>query len=273
MQNRMFKAATGLSSNVWTMLNSNYYEVTAGSGVEIKITNASGYTSFKSATQDTRLTYTYSFEKEGFMCLDLTLYANKKFSVWHNGVKLYTESYSLPVTMAVCDVKPGDTVEVIVECAANVESAVQIKGYLLNDELFRRGYEILAASTLQLTRFSNTYISGVINCNRDGLLYTSVPQCGNERTEQKVEEDGTITKATTSPEGNWVVYVDGVKVENVLVGNAMVAVELTEGLHTVELRYENKAYEYGKAISFACALVFGGIVLVDYLRKRKQKTA
>ena len=273
MQNRMFKAATGLSSNVWTMLNSNYYEVTAGSGVEIKITNASGYTSFKSATQDTRLTYTYSFEKEGFMCLDLTLYANKKFSVWHNGVKLYTESYSLPVTMAVCDVKPGDTVEVIVECAANVESAVQIKGYLLNDELFRRGYEILAASTLQLTQFSNTYISGVINCNRDGLLYTSVPQCGNERTEQKVEEDGTITKATTSPEGNWVVYVDGVKVENVLVGNAMVAVELTEGLHTVELRYENKAYEYGKAISFACALVFGGIVLVDYLRKRKQKTA
>ncbi len=273
LQNRMFKAATGTTSNVWTMLNSKYFEVTAGSGVEIKLNNNSGYTSFHSGIQDTRLTYTYSFDKEGFMCLDLTLYANKKYSVWHNGTKLYSESYSLPLTMAVCDVKPGDTVEVIIECAANVDSAVQVKGYLLNEELFWKGYEILAASTLELTEFSNTYISGVIDCNRDGLLYTSVPQCGNDRTEQEIAEDGTVHKATTSPEGNWVVYVDGVKVDNVLVGNAMVAVELTEGVHTVELRYESKAFRYGSAISFVCAAVFGGIVLVDFLRKRKKNMA
>ena len=273
LQNRLFKAATGTTSNVWTMLNSNYFEVTAGSGVEIKLNSNGGYTSFHSGTQDTSLTYTYSFDKEGFMCLDLTLYANKKYSVWHNGIKLYSESYSLPLTMAVCDVKPGDTVEVIIECAAEVDSAVQVKGYLLNEELFWKGYEILAASTLKLTAFSNTYISGIIDCNRDGLLYTSVPQCGNKRTEQEIDEEGKVHKATTSPEGNWVVYVDGVKVDNVLVGNAMVAVELTEGVHTVELRYENKAFTYGRTISLVCAAVFGGIVLVDFLRKRKKKTA
>lgn len=270
LQNRLFKAATGLTSNVWTILNSNRFEVTAGSGVEIKLSNASGYTSFKSGTQDTRLTYTYSIDKEGFMCLDLTLYANKKFSVWHNGKKLYTETYSLPMTMAVCDVKPGDEVEVIIECAADVDSAVQVKGYMLDSELFWEGYEILNASTLQLTEFSTTYISGVIDCDRDGLLYTSIPQCGNDRTEQEIDEDGKVHKATTSPEGNWVVYVDGVKTDNVLVGNSMVAVELTKGIHTVELRYENKAFEYGSLISFACAAVFGGIVLADYLRKRKK---
>ena len=272
LQNRLFKAATGTDSNVWVMLNSDHFEVTAGSGVDIKLSNSTGYTSFKSGTEDCGLTYTYSFDKEGFVCLDLTLYANKKYSVWHNGTKLYSESYSLPLTMAVCDVKPGDTVEVIVECAAEVDSAVQIRAYQLDGELFWKGYEILAASTLQLTEFSNTYISGVIDCNRDGLLYTSVPQCGNERTEKVIEADGTITKATTSPEGNWVVYVDGEKVDNVLVGNSMIAVELTEGRHIVELRYENKAFEYGRAISIACAAVFGGIVLVDHLRKRKKKT-
>ena len=65
-------------------------------------------------------------------------------------------------------------------------------------------------------------------------------------------------------------FVDGVKTDNVLVGNSMVAVELTKGIHTVELRYENKAFEYGSLISFACAAVFGGIVLADYLRKRKK---
>jgi hypothetical protein len=269
----MFKAATGLTSNVWTMLNSNHFEVTAGSGVEIKLSNASGYTSFHSGTQDTGLTYTYSIDREGFMCLDLTLYANKKFSVWHNGIKLYNESYSLPLTMAVCDVKPGDEVQVIIECAANVDSAVQVKGYMLDGKVFWEGYDILKASTLQLTEFTTTYISGVINCDRDGLLYTSVPQCGNDRTEQEIDEDGKVHKATTSPEGNWVVYVDGMKVDNVLVGNAMVAVELTEGIHTVELRYENKAFDYGSLITFACAAVFGGIVLAEYLYKRKKKTA
>ena len=138
------------------------------------------------------------------------------------------------------------------QCAAYVDSAVQVKGYMLDGEIFWKGYNILKASTLQLTEFTTTYISGVINCDRDGLLYTSVPQCGNDRTEQEIDEDGKVHKATTSPEGNWVVYVDGVKVDNVLVGNAMVAVELTEGIHTVELRYENKAFDYGSLITFAC---------------------
>ena len=271
LQNRMFKAATGLTTNVWTMLSSKYFKVTSGTGVEIKSTNASGFTTFKSGTEDTRLTYTYTPNTEGFLCLDLTLYANKKFSVWHNGIKLYTESYSLPLTMAVCDVKPGDTVEVIVECAANVTSTVYIKAYMLDEELFWKGYDILAASTLQITEFSNTYISGVIECDRDGLLYTSIPQCGNARTEREIEPDGNVIEATTSPAGNWVVYVDGVKVDNVLVGDAMVAVELTEGIHTVEFRYENKAFAYGCVISFACAAVFGGIVLTEYLIKRKKK--
>ncbi len=271
LQNRMFKAATGLKANVWTMLGKEDFTVTGGSGVTIKLTNSTGYTSFKSTAQDNRLTYTYSPQREGFLCLDLTLYANKKYSVWHNGTKLYTENYSLPVTMAVCDVKAGDKVEVIIECAVDVDTAVQVKAYQMDNALFWEGYEILNAATLKLTEFSNTYISGVIDCNRDGLLYTSVPQCGNDRTEKVVDEQGNVTPATTSPEGNWVVYVDGVKADHVLVGNAMIAVELTEGVHTVELRYENKAFEYGCIISIICAAVFGGIVLVDYLRKRKKK--
>ena len=270
LQNKMFKAATGVTQNVWGVIESSDFEVTSGSGVTIKLSNSSGYTSFDSTSQDTKLTYTYTISRPGFMCLDLTLYANKKFSVWHNGEKLYSESYTLPMSMAVCEVAPEDKVEVIIECAADTSSAVQVKGYLLNQDVFLEGYAVLAASTLELTEFSDTYISGVINCNRDGLLYTSIPQCGNDRTERTVDEDGTVINATTSPEGNWVVYVDGVRVENVLVGNAMVAVELTEGVHTVELRYENKAFRYGLLISLGCGAVFGGIVLCDYLGKRKK---
>jgi hypothetical protein len=175
--------------------------------------------------------------------------------------------------MAACEVQPGDKLEVIVECPVNVDTAVQIKAYQLNEEAFWAGYEILAASTLQLTEFSNTYISGVIDCDRDGLLYTSIPQCGNDRTEREVLDDGTVVPASTSPEGNWSVYVDGKKADVVLVGNAMVAVELTSGVHTVEFRYENPSYEYGKLITFGCAGIFGGIVLCHWLIQRKKRKA
>ena len=271
LQNRIYKAAAGVIGNVWKPIAAADVEVIPGSGIHIKISNSSGYTSFDSKTQDTSLTYTYTITKAGYMCLDLTLYANKNFSVWHNGVRLYSEGYTLPVTMAVCEVKPGDQVDVIIECVAETSTAVQVKGYLMDMDVFQEGYAVLSASTLQLTEFSNTYISGIIDCDRDGLLYTSIPQCGNDRTERTVAEDGSIIKATTSPEGNWVVYVDGVRTDNVLVGNAMVAVELTQGVHTVEFRYENKAFKYGCAISIGCATIFGGIVLCQWLIRRKKQ--
>jgi uncharacterized membrane protein YfhO len=271
LQNQMFKAATGTKDTVWQAVSPSCLEVVSDGDVQIKLSNVSGYTSFDSGAAGGKLTYTYTMNQAGFLCMDFTLYANKNFSVWHNGTKLYSENYSLPQSLAVCDVQPGDVVEVIVECPVNTSTAAQIKAYLLDEAVFWNGYEILAASVLELTGFSGTRISGIIDCNRDGLLYTSVPQCGNERTERYVDEDGKAHLATTSPEGNWTVYVDGVKAEHVLVGDAMIAVELTEGLHTVELRYENKAYEYGKRITFGCAGVFGAIVLCHWLIRRKTK--
>lgn len=266
LQNTLFRAATGEEDLVWTPVPSKDLTVTAGKDITLTSVNIQGYTGFQSGASGGKLTYTYNITKGGFMCLDLTLYAQKNFSVWHNGIKLYSESYSLPCNMAVCDVKPGDEVQLIVECATNISSAIYVKAAVLNDRVFRAGYETLAASTLELTHFSNTDIRGVIDCNRDGLLYTSIPQCGNKRTE--ATED---TPATTSPEGNWVAYVDGVRTPIKLVGDAMVAVELTEGVHEVQFRYESRAYEGGKLITIGCVLIFGGIVLTDHLLRLRKK--
>ena len=89
-----------------------------------------------------------------------------------------------------------------------------------------------------------------------------------------MDENGNVTPATTSPDGNWVAYVDGVRTEITLVGDAMVAVELTEGIHEIEFRYENKSFYLGSLISIGCAAVFGGIVALDYLlRLRKKRLA
>ena len=275
LQNRLFKAATGLSGNVWRYLSADDLTVTASQSGDIVLgsKNISGYTSFTTKEKGGTLTYTYKIQEEGFMCLDLTLYAQKNFSVRLNGKLLYSEGYSLPCMMAVGDVKPGDTVRLDITCKPNTNSAVHVRGVVMDHEVFTQGYEILNASTLQLTEFSTTKISGMIRCNRDGLLYTSIPQCGNERTEASEDENGEPIEATTAPEGNWVAYVDGKRADIVLVGDAMIALELTEGVHTVEFRYENKSFTYGAWVSLGCLLAFGGICTAVILRKRKMDTS
>ena len=89
---------------------------------------------------------------------------------------------------------------------------------------------------------------GTIDCDRDGLLYTSVPQ-----------------------NGNWSVKVDGKPAEIKLVGDCMVAVNLTKGVHTVRLMYHNAAFSLGWKISLVCAAVFGGLAWSVYRPDKKYK--
>ena len=271
LQNQMFKAATGVDQNVWELVPAQDLEVAGEGDVKTNVTNVGGYTGFTAGPAGGKVVYTYTLSRDGFLWLDLTLYAQKNFTVRYNGKTLYNESYTLPMTMAVCSVREGDTVEVVVDVAANASSAVHIRAALLNDAVFQQGYAVLAHSTLQLTEFSTTYISGVIDCDRDGLLYTSIPQNGNKRwTETLVENNRVFEVNHTEPEGNWVAYVDGKKVDITLVGDAMVALELTEGVHTVEFRYENPAFRYGRLISLGCGLVFAAMVVTDRVLRRKR---
>lgn len=108
---------------------------------------------------------------------------------------------------------------------------------VLNQARFEQAYEELNASVLELTEFTNTEVAGVIHCNRDGLLYTSIPQ-----------------------NGNWHVEVDGEEAETVAVGEAMTSVMLTEGTHEVRFFYRNKAFSLGWKISLACAAVFALLI-------------
>ena len=75
-------------------------------------------------------------------------------------------------------IKAG-TVDIRVECDKDESCTMTVSAAVLNGERFVRGYEILSASQLNLTKFRSTLVEGTINCNRDGLLYTSVPQNGN----------------------------------------------------------------------------------------------
>ncbi|MBE6923004.1 MAG: hypothetical protein E7465_07480 [Ruminococcaceae bacterium] len=243
LQNRIFSAATGVKGDVWHTVSGSSLEIT-GEDVTVSDTNSSGYCSYSEGLANSKVYYTYTVEQDGFMCVNLNLPKRNAVSISLNGVELYTETMSLPQMLAVGDVAVGDVVTVRMTCKANEKGTMTLTAAILNNSRFREGYEVLAQCPLELTTFRNTFVEGTVSCNRDGLLYASIPQ-----------------------NGNWSVLVDGEEAETVLVGDCMIGVELTEGEHTITYVYRNAAFSLGWKISAVCAAVF----LILYVMAYKPK--
>ena len=247
-QNQLFQTATGLEDYVWYHMYGNVLTITAADATVSDMTPG-GYCTYTTDSTGGRINYQYQVTMDGFMCIDLDLSERNDFTVWLNGNELYSETYSLPQMLAVSQVRVGDVVDVALSCDANESGTMLISAAILDDATFRKGYEVLNRSVLELTDFSTTRLSGTINCDRDGLLYTSIPQSGN-----------------------WHVYLDGKEADTVLVGEAMTAVYLEEGYHEVIFRYRNPAFTLGCVISLVSTGVLAGLYFWIYpARKKKGK--
>ena len=246
-QNELLRDATGITDDVWSLMTGSQLSISA-TDVTIKSETATGYCSYatEAATGGT-LVYSYVADREGLVCIDLDLSKKNNFSVWKNGTQLYSETYSIPQSLSVADVAVGDIIEIHLTCKQNEKGTVSIHAGILDEFAFRRAYEILNRSTLQLHEFSNTHIVGTIHCDQAGVLYTSIPQ-----------------------DGNWTATVDGQAVEPVLIGDAMVGLILPEGDHNISFRYENKAFDLGWKISLFCAVCFLTVYLYCYRKKTNE---
>ena len=242
-QNQLFTMATGIQENVWSYLGKNQLTIKA-SDITLTSSNDSGQCTYQADKAGT-LRFMYQINKEGFLCLRATATNRNTFTVYKNGKAQYTDTITLGQIFAGCQVQVGDTIIVDVNCKQGDTGSVSFYPGILNEEIFRKGYEVLAASTLDLTTFSDTRIEGNIHCNRDGLLYTSIPH-----------------------DGNWSATVDGKPAEIVLVGQCMIALNLTEGNHTICFTYRNNAFIIGLSLSLLCAAAFVALVLVSRRPKK-----
>ena len=237
-QNQLFQAATGLGGEVWHRIPGENLTIT-GNGATVQEENGNGYCRYTDTDGGSNVTYSYVADRDGFACIHLNLPKRNGLYVSVNGKELYYESMSLPQMLAVQDVRAGDVIDIRMVCGAGEDSSMTVSAGILNGDLFWQGYEILGASTWNLTKFDSTHAEGIIDCNRDGLLYTSIPQ-----------------------NGNWQVTVDGQPVETQLVGDCMAAVALTQGQHRVSFVYKNPAFSLGWKVSLLCGLML--LVLVQW---------
>ena len=250
-QNDLFSAATGVDGDVWHKLEGESLSILPGD-VQISEENDTGYCRYET-TDKSEVIYNFTADREGFACIHLDLPKRNDFYVSVNGLELYKEKISLPQMLAVSDVQAGDVIDVRIICPAGESGTMTVGAAILNPERFREGYEVLNASTLELTKFKSTRVEGTIECDRDGLLYTSIPQ-----------------------NGNWQAAVDGHPVETAVVGECMLALPLSAGSHSIRLTYHNAAFSLGWKLSLACAAVFAVLIMTCYrgeLRQRAGKYA
>lgn len=122
---------------------------------------------------------------------------------------------------------------------------VYVSGY--NDSIFQSAYDNLSKSTYNITSFEDTEITGNIDVQNDGVMFTSIPYV-----------DG------------WSVYVDGQEVDKVSIGDdGVIGVDLTKGTHEVKFVFKPQGLVIGLIISIISILLAVAYTKLD--KKLNQK--
>ena len=249
LQNELMRKAAGVNEDCWHFISGNNVTI-HGSDLTLTSHNQTGYCSYEADSGKGTVTFRYTADMAGLLCFHVDQTKRNGFSVYLNDSEaaLFTETYSLPQSLSACYVEPGDVISITFKCAADEAGTINVTAAILNDAVFQQCYTVFTNSTLELTQFSTTYVEGNIECDRDGILYTSIPQ-----------------------DGNWVATVDGKPAQIICIGDVMIGLNLSEGSHTVVFTYKNKAFALGWKLSLLCLVLLLVIYYIRYKPKLKVK--
>ncbi|MBE6687033.1 MAG: hypothetical protein E7591_07350 [Ruminococcaceae bacterium] len=120
--------------------------------------------------------------------------------------------------------------------------------YYLDSELYAEIMPRLKESASVITKHSAAKLSGKVKIKEgDTLLFTTIPY-----------DEG------------WNVEIDGKKAKLIKTVDSLLAVEITEGDHTIDLVYRSDAVVRGRVFSAAGTVIFVAIVILDSINRRKR---
>lgn len=162
-----------------------------------------------------------------------------------------TQDLSEPYIVDLGYRRAGEVVEIDMPITAEYFSgSIDCYVYVLNEENFEKGYEILSSGAMEDFTVTDTKVSGTVNSDKKCVLYTSIPY-----------DEG------------WKVTIDGKEVKTMsLSNNALLAVEMPAGEHDVEITYHAKGLMLGLCISGgALAFIILFLIIRKIVRKIKDK--
>ena len=247
VQNRLFQHLTGSIQNIFFSRPAEKYEHYNFENFEVAGASEYRYTT---GENDGTLDLTFKAENSG------TYYAYMRIS-GGGSIKVYTESggvYNHPVAelryiAPICQVTANEEFRVRISVDPNEkDQSISFYCYYFNEGYFNNGWKNLADETWNPTDFSDTHLKGDITVLKDGLFCTVIPYT----EDWKLYVDGVETEIKPMLGGDY--YVNG---EYRRTYDApYIGAYLTEGTHTVELRYVPKGFTEGVIISVTCLVIF-----------------
>ena len=254
-QNDMFRLATGLQEPLYTPLP--YEQLIASdenSTIEASGTSGTQY-SYNCVNASERSSYSviYRAPVDGLYCATTKFTGVNNVSAYHNGEYLFERNIKARSMFSLGWFAAGDEIKLVYFIDAGGQGTFSADVELMNDSVFRRGHAELADEPWELTKVTDTTLTGIITARQDGLFYTSVPY-----------------------EPGWTATVDGEEVElaatfdpsnpSVKLTDAVVSFPLSAGTHAITLHYSAPGLTTGWLISASALLLFGGLL---YLRRKE----
>lgn len=244
-QNTLFRLATGIETPLFTRVE---VDSVAYTGAEAVKNDYGRYTYQADAAAETRtLQYNYVMPKEASLYGYMDVSNGSGVTVQQNGS--YVGSYNngnQPYLFSMGTVPGGVSAGLSVNLPADaVSGSVTVYVYEMNQAVLEEGYAALRDGGVSLTDFSDTKLTGTMTAPADGLCYFSIPY-----------------------DSGWRAEVDGEKAEIMSVGDAMTAIPVSAGMHTVTLYYCPKGLSAGICCTGAVILLLAASYILEKKRGR-----
>ncbi len=248
-QNEFFELATGIKTPVYTRVEVKDEEHTDSSELNVQknIDGSYSFNCIKSGITP-RLRWNFTAPKSGLYLVSSSISKGDDIKIIRNGsVTIDKINMDRPYIACAGYFSEGDTITVQSDLEQNAAGTAKLGLYLLNQQVFEQGYEMMKRNVMETTYFKNGgKMEGTINADRDGLLYTSIPY-----------------------EKGWTAYVDGEETEITAVGGSVIAFELKEGEHEITLKYIPNGFVPGLLFSLICLAAFVFFCVMIYIFGRK----
>lgn len=109
---------------------------------------------------------------------------------------------------------------------------LSVNAYTINETAFIDAINALSKNGLEITFMNDTRIEGTITADHDGIMLMSVPY-----------------------DRGWKIYVDGERIEQSSLIDALTEVPLTAGTHSVVMKYSPEGFRIGVAITAICVII------------------
>ena len=217
-----------------------------------KVNCAKYANTFERADSDQKASFTYSVTAYDTGNIYMLMKPNgkaKEAKYYVNGVeagKLFSEENNRPHNLG--SFERGEIVRVTVEFNEDKVSLDVSNPFFvqLDRDIFESTFTDLKNGEMKITEFSDTRFEGTITAEEGDIVMTTIPY-----------------------DKYWKVYVDGERVDTYKVANALLAFDISEGEHTIEIKYSSAMFNVGIIISLFGLALF--VVMCVFEKKYRLK--